>query len=217
MKKFPVSLLGGVALILVTVILFFVFLADTDLEAIHFISLGAILLAEGVTLGYSATTKGDPRRVAAAGVSVIMIPVALVLSIIYMNEYPEEYGTYFGWYFAATILVNAICLVLYFQGAKSKADTSFQNAKANMLNLRKMVKCIMLEPAAKPYDARLRALEEDLHFSNDTVIVQEDARIRQLLAQLQTQITDPQCDVDGLLTQIGKAVQTRKIMTSRNA
>ncbi len=214
MKKLPVALITGIAAIAVTAILFFTLLSDTKLGAIHFMSLGGIILAELVTMTYAMCSKGDPRRVAAATVSVVMIPVALVLGIVYMSEYPKEYGTFCGWYFAAAILVNAVSLVLFFMNTKQ--DVRLENAKANMLNLRKLVKCVMMEPAAQPYNARLRALEEKLHFSNDTVTIPEDATIRQLLIQLQNQIGSADCDVEDLLTKLEKAVQIRSIMTSRN-
>lgn len=213
MKKLPVALITGLAAIAVTTILFFTILSDTKLDTIHYMSLGGIILAELVTMGYTMCSKGDPRRVAAGTVSAVMIPFALILSIIYMSEYPKEYGTFCGWYFAAAIIVNAIALVLFFMNTKK--DIRLDNAKANMLNMRKLVKCIMMEPAAQPYNARLRALEEKLHFANDSVMVPEDATIRQLLVQLQTEIGNPGADVDALLTKLEKTVQTRTIMTSR--
>ena len=83
-----------------------------------------------------------------------------------------------------------------------------------MLGLRKLVKCIMADPAAQPYQAQLRALEEKLHFSNDGVIAAEDENIRMLLLQLQEHISDAEYDSEKMLQKIEKAVETRNITTS---
>lgn len=216
MKKLPISLLCGIAVILLTVILFFTILGNTVLEAIHLISLVAIVLAEIVTTVYAVCAKANPRGVAAAVVSSFMIPASLVLSVVYIANFPIGYGAYLGWYCAGTVLVNALALILLgFDGRKSEENAQFQTAKDNMLHLRKLVKCVMAEPAAKPFEARLRALEEALHFSNDSVIVPVDETICQLLLQLQQNISDPDFDAQAHLEKLEKTVQTRTIMTSK--
>lgn len=216
MKKLPVSLICGVAAILLTVILFFTILDCAILEAIHFITLVGIVLAEIITTGYALCSKGNPRKVAAAAVSALMIPVALWLSIVYIVNFPYGYGTYLGWYLAATVVINALAwVILSFNGRRTDENTAMQSAKANMLQLRKLVKCAMENPAAAPYLPRLRALEEKLHFSNDCVIVPEDATIRELLMQLLEEIGKPEGDVNGLLDRLEKTAQLRSVMTSR--
>lgn len=217
MKKFPVALLCGIAAMLLTVILYFTILGSFILEAIHYIALVAILLAEGVTTAYACHANGSPRRVAAAVVSSFVIPFAAILSVVYMVNFPAGYGTYIGWYCGGTIVVNAIAFILWrFDSGKEEEKASLQNAKNNMLGLRKIVKCILADPAAQTYAAKLRSLEEKLHFSNDTVIAAEDENIRLLLLQLQENIASPEFDCEQMLVKIEKAIDTRNIMTARN-
>ena len=213
MKKFPISLLCGIAAIIITIILFFTILGNTLLAAIHFISLVAIVLAEAIATGYAVISKGSPRKVAAAVIVSIMVPFSIILSVVYIVNFPKGYGTYLGWYFAGTVLVNALAWTLcHFNANKSAENTQLQAAKQNMLALRNLVKCVMAEPAAKAYEKQLRALEQSLHFSNDCVIAPEDESIRQMLLQLQASVSDPECDVAKMLTDIETAVKRRTAM-----
>lgn len=213
MKKFPGVLVGGIAAMLLTVVLFFTILGNIILTAIHFITLVAILVAEGVTTGYLYFAKGSPRRLAAALVSAIMIPFSVILSVVYILSFPEGYGTYIGWYVAGTLVVNLFGYILvHFDSRKNDENDSLQAAKNNMLNLRKIVKCIQADVAAKPYDDRLRKLEEKLHFSNDCVISAADENIRSMLLNLQSNIANEDFDAAQMLEQIEKAVDTRNVM-----
>lgn len=217
MKKLSAALICGLAVMLLTVVLYFTILGDTVLTAIHFITLLAILLAEGITTGYACSCKGSPRRVAATIVSGLMIPFSVILSVVYVANFPEGYGTYIGWYCAGTVIVNVLAFILVrFDSGKAQENIGLQNAKANMLSLRKIVMCILADPAAQAYADRLRALEEKLHFSNDSVIAPADDNIRQLLLQLQENIADPEFDSAQLFEKIEKAIDMRNIMSSRN-
>lgn len=216
MKKFPVSLLCGIAVIVATIILYFTILGNVVLEAIHFIALVAIVLAETVTTIYSLLVKGSPRKLAAVGLTALLVPFAVVLSIVYIINFPRGYGAYLGWYFAASIIVHAIALILVvFDSRKTHEDEQLQKAKSNMLYLRKLVKCIMIEDAAKSYEKRLYAIEEKLRFGNDCVIAPDDEELSGLLLELQQNIGEKDFDAEGTLTRIEKMVQRRTITFSR--
>ncbi len=218
MKKIPAVVVCGLAAMLLTVVLYFVILNNVILETIHFIALLAILLAECVTTGYAWAANGSPRKVASAVVSGMMIPYAVVLSVVYIVNFPSGYATYIGWYCAGMVAINLLAFIFTrFDANKSEENDRFQAAKNNMLGLRKIVKCIMADEAAKPYEQQLRALEEKLHFSNDNVIAAEDEDIRQLLQQLQGNVADPEFDSEQMIKKIEKAIDVRNIMTSRNA
>jgi len=219
MKKIPGSLIAGLALIAVTLLLFFTFtaIADTTLEAIHILGLCFILLSEGITTAYACFSKESPRRKAAVLVSAVMIPGSCFMTFIYSTLFPDSITTFVLLHCVGLIITNLFAYYLMsFDIARGHEDKQLQDAKGNMLMLRKMVKCVMADPAAAPYEARLMALEEELHFSNDSVITASDATIRQMLLQLQQNIADPTYDVDAQITQIEKAVQTRKILASTN-
>ncbi len=216
MKRFRISLICGLAAMALTVILYFTILNNVLLQAIHFIALTAILLAEGITTLYAYFAKGNPRKVAAALVSGILVPFAVILSVVYIINFPTGYATYIGWYCAGIVVVNVVAYILvHFDFHKNAENARFQNAKESMLGLRKLVKCIMADPAAQAYSNQLRALEEKLHFSNDNVIATEDETIRLLLLQLQENIGDAEYGVDEQIEKIVKIIDMRNIMSSK--
>ena len=212
MKKYPIALLCGIATILVTVILYFVIFKDTVLELIHFLTLGGIVLAEIITTVYAVLSKGNPRKVAAAFISAFMIPISVWLSIVYLVNFPDGYFTYVALYTVALILVNVVALVIvFFDLGRNNENVRLQAGKENMRQMRNMVLMLASNSAAKPYESRLRALEENLRFSNDAVIAQEDQRICQLLAQLQNSLNGPSTDVEMMLTELEQTVERRAI------
>jgi len=216
MKKVSAALVCGIAAIAVTVLLYFTILNNVFLEAIHFICLVAIVLAEAITTGYACCVKASPRKLAATLVSSLMIPVSVLLSVVYIVNFPDGYATYICLYLVGTVLVNIFAYILLrFDASRNEENENLQGAKGNMRNLRKLVKCVMADAAAKPYEARLRALEENLHFSNDSVISAQDAEIHQMLLALQANIGDPAYDAQAQLEKLERAVQARKILTSR--
>ena len=215
MKKSMIVPLLGLGVIVATVITYVIMFGITLWGAIHFVTLLAVILAEAVTTGYAFFAKGSPRKVGAAIVSGMMIPLSIILSFLYIFNFPTGYGAYLGWYFLATIVVNGICLILvFFDSQKVKENDCLQEAKANMLQLRKLVKCVGLLPNAAPYSARLRALEEKLHFSNDSIIRPEDTQIQALLLQLQEKLSENSADCEELLEQLELLVSQRNILAS---
>ena len=217
MKKFPAVVICGIAAMVLTIILYFTILGNVILAAIHFISLVAILIAEGITTFYAAQIGGSPRRLAATVVSAVMIPVSLLLSAVYIVNFPEGYGSYMGWYLSGTLIVNILAYVLmHFDTKRTAENDRFQHARDNMMAMRKRVRCIMADPAAKPYAQKLRALEEKLHFTNDAVIVAEDETIARMLMKLQSNIANPEFDTNQLLTELEQTIDMRDIMTKRS-
>lgn len=216
MKKIPISIFCGVILIAITVILYFIILGNIFLEAICLATLVGVVIAEGVTTVLAYTSKGDPRRVAAAAVSAFMVPVALLLSVVYIVNFPNGYVTYAGWYVACYLVVAIVVVVLLkFQSTRAVQDASFQNAKNQMLGMRKIVKCIMADSAAEQYKKQLHDIEEKLHFTNDGVIDEQDGEIRRMLIEFQEKVADPEFDAFSCLERINKAIDRRNIMTNR--
>lgn len=212
MKKAPVALLYSVVAVAVTVILFFLILIDVEKETMHYMALGGVVLAELITAAYAVCTGDNPRKAAATTVSVAMIPVALVLGILFVAAFEDEIGTFIGWYFVLTLIVNVTALALLFLDAGSKRESAQQQTvRDHTAILRKLLQCVMLEPGAKFYQARLRALDDQLHFTLGSY-TGEDENIRVMLLQLQTGINGPAEQVDAQLSALERAVQRRAIM-----
>ena len=217
MKKLPISIFVGVLLILITVILYFVIFGNNVfMRVMCLISLAGVVIAEAVTTALAYFSKGDPRRVAAAFISGAMVPVSLTLSLVYSFWFPLSYGYFLAFYIVCYLIVGIIVGSLWlFQSKRADQDASFQNAKGQMLKLRKLVTCIMQDPAAEPYKKQLRALEEKLHFTNDGVIVAQDAEILTLLLELQENVSNPEFDVPAQIEKLNKLADVRTIMASR--
>ncbi len=217
MKKIPISVFVGVLLILITVVLYFVFFGNLFTRTMCLVSMLGVVLAEATTTVLAFfSSKGDPRRVVATVISAGMVPIALTLSLVYSLLFPMAYGKYLAFYFACYLAIGIVVGILWlFQSKRAGQEETFQNAKGQMLKLRKLVTCIMADPAAEQYKKQLRMIEEKLHFSNDGVIVAQDAEILNLLLELQDNISNPEFDVPAHLEKLNKTVDVRTIMASR--
>lgn len=130
MKKIPAALVCGLAAMLVTVVSYFTILGSFVLEIIHFVTLAAILLAEAVTILYVWAAKGSPRVIAAAVVTGLMIPFAVILSVVYVISFPTGYATYIGWFLGGEIAVNVIAFILmWFDSRKKRGKRSDSGCK----------------------------------------------------------------------------------------
>lgn len=216
MKRPSAVLITGILVMVLTAVVFFTIVGFGALAAIHFVTLTAMLISEAITTGYAYFAKGNDRRTVAALITAAMIPFSVCLSIVYITRFPLSYGTYIGWFCVGQLVVNIIgFLLIRLDANKTEENDRFQEAKANMLNLRKLVKAVMADPAAQPIANELRALEEKLHFSNDNVIAAEDDQIRAMLAELHQNVDNPDFDCKQHIAKINKVIDTRNIMTSR--
>lgn len=217
MKKTPISILCGIATILLTVILYFIILGNIFAEIICFITLIGVILAEIVTTVLAYFAKDNPRRVAAAGLSALMIPVAIILSIVYILNFPNGYSTYLAWYFAAYIVIGIISVIIFnFDSKRDAQNQMLQDAKNNILNMRKIVKLIIAIPGTEQYKEKLNEIEEKLHFSNDSVISEYDEKISGMLTDLKQNITAPEYDTAKAITDICLAIDERNILINNN-
>lgn len=211
MKAVKTSLLCGLGAVVVTAILFFLFLGNIFEEGIYVITLFGVIIAEIITTALAYFSTGNPRKVAAAGVSALMVPISLVMAIVYNSNVSDEYGKYIGWYVIFLVIIGVLAAAL----GRTSDSGAMQSAKNNMLNMRKIVKSIMVLPAAEAYKRDLYEIEEKLHFSNDCVVTAQDERIMNMLLQLQNNIGVAQYDSRPLINEIKIAVDTRNIMANR--
>lgn len=217
MKKAPISLLCGITAIIVTIILYFTILGNVFLEAIYLITLFAIIISESITTAFAYFSNGQPRKVAAAIVSAFLIPYSIILSVVYIVNFPEGYGKCLGLYTIALFIVLLISIIIFrFDEKKTEEDKEFQNAKNNMLMMRKMVKIIMLDSASENFKKELNDIEEKLHFMNDSVISLEDEKIYNALVELKDNIENQEYDKKAAINRINKIIDERKILTARN-
>lgn len=212
MKKVPISILCGIVAILITIISYFVIIGNIFAQIICFITLVGVVIAEAVVTALAYFSNGEPRKVATTIVASFMIPIAIILSVVYITSFPMGYGPYIGLYFSAFAIILAICAIIWkFSDNRKNDNDALQSAKANMLELRKLVKCIMLKPNAEKFKKELDAIDEKLHFSNDAVIMESDANIRQMLIELENNIDNEEFDVEGHIKAISNEIDRRNI------
>ena len=215
MKKTPVSILCGLAAIIATVVAYFVIIGNIFAQIICFITLLGVVVAQAVTTTLAYLSKGEPRKVAATVVSAFMIPVSVALSIVYIVNFPHGYGQYLGLYFAAFAIILVICAILWKFSDNRKADNdALQSAKSNVLELRKLVKCVMLRQGAKQFKKQLDEIDEKLRFSNDTVITAADENIRRMLIELDNSIDTEDFDAAKFIETISTEIDRRNIFSN---
>ena len=214
MKKMPISLLCGAAAVVVTVLLYFLLIPNVFVRGICLVTLCGVILAEVIVTVFAYLSNGEPRKVASAVVSAFLIPYAVALSFVYIVHFPCGYGTYAAWYITGVLVVCALAVILSSFGSRKEEDNAtLQNAKQHMLALRNLVKCIMANPAYVPYQKELAAIEEKLHFTNDSVISPQDAMIESMLTEILRDISNPEVDIPAKLADVNQVIDTRTIMT----
>ncbi len=215
MKKLPISLICGAAIMFITAVMYFVICDEIFTQMIILITLAGVLLAEFATALMAFLSKGEPRKVASTVIIGLMVPASLILSIVNIKNSSEDYLIYFGIYFALFALFGTAAIVLWVFSAKKAGEAeNFQNAKTNMLNMRKIVKAAMLD-ASPELMPSLEKLEEKLHFSNDSVIAAQDSAIYDMLFELRNNIKTPDYNASEMIAKIEKAVDERNIFSSR--
>ena len=113
MRKMPISIFSGIAAILITIVLYFTILGNIFSQLICLITLLGVVLAEAIVTALAYCSKGDPRKVAATSVGLVIIPISVILSVVYITKFPKGYIAYIGWYLATIIIVMAIVAVIW--------------------------------------------------------------------------------------------------------
>ena len=217
MKKLPISLFCGGAAIVATVILYFTVFASVFTQIVHLIALFGVVLAEAITAAFFYCSQGRPRRVAAAIVSAFLIPISMILSVVYVINFPGGYVTYIGLYSACLVIIVAIAGILFkFDDKREKDNAQLQLAKSNVLAMRKYVRSIVLNPAAAPHKDALDELEEKLHFSCDNVVTEQDERIWEQLKELKEKIGEQEFCAEEAIRILVQLVDERRIAAQRN-
>lgn len=215
MKKMPISILCGMAAILVTIISYFTIIENIFAQIICFVTLLGVVVAEAATTVLAYFSKGEPRKIAAAITVSFMVPISILFSIVYITNFPKGYGSYLGYYFSIFAILLVISAIIWkFADNRKEDNEALQNAKANMLELRKIVKCIMSSENAINFKKELKQIEEKLHFSNDAIIVEMDANIRQMLIELENNIDNKDFDVAEHIKLILNYIDRRNIFAS---
>lgn len=215
MKKIPISILCGIAAVLISIVSYFVIIGNIFAQIICFITLIGVIIAEMVVTALAYYSNGEPRKIAATITASFMVPISIILSVIYITNFPKGYGPYLGYYFSIFAVILVIVAIIWkFSDNKNNDNNSLQYAKANMLGLRKLVKCIMLKKNAEKYKKELESIEEKLHFSNDSVVTEADNRIRQLLIELENNIDNIEYNSEELIQAISSEIDRRNIFTN---
>ncbi len=212
MKKVPISIICGITAILITIISYFVIIGNIFAQIICFVTLIGVIIAEAVVTTLAYLSKGEPRKVAATIVSAFMIPISIIFSIIYIIGFPKGYGKYIGSYFSTFAIILIISAIIWkFADNRKNDNKELQNAKTNMLELRKLVKCVMLKENANKFKKELEEIEEKLHFSNDAVITSTDDNIKQMLIELENNIDNDGFDSAEHIKTISNEIDRRNI------
>ena len=128
MKKMPTSILCGIVAILVTVLLYFTIIGNIFAQIICFITLIGVVLAEIVVTILAYRSQGEPRKVAATVTTSFMIPISILLSIVYIVNFPKGYGSYLGYYFSSFAILLLISAIIW-KFANNRKNDNERNTK----------------------------------------------------------------------------------------
>lgn len=182
--------------------------------AMCWICFGVILVLELVTTALFASAGDDPRMVA-RGTAFLLETVAVILiSVVYILFFPDSYYGY-GIFVVSLTALSAVAAVILTRSYASttRAQAQVQNAKGNMRRCRSVVNLMLTTPGAEQYRGQLQALDEQMRFSNDSVITEVDDAIFAQLCALADGIRDGQEDVASLIRQIQGLLERRAFLT----
>lgn len=185
MKNKSVALICGALIALVTVALYMLLCNNIFSAAVSRIAVVFTVLSEAVTTVAFAFSGGEPRRVGGAVASLIQTIITIVTSVIFIGI--PFIGLMLRPYiaiYAVTFVISAIMLIVLFNFADTKKAENVRTAAAKMavIRCRTIVQSMINSDAGREHADKLRLLDEDLRFMDDSV---SDPMDEQILSQLE--------------------------------
>ena len=170
---------------LVTVALYMLLCNNIFSAAVSWIAVVFTVLSEAVTTVAFAFSGGEPRRVGGAIASLIQTIITIVTSVIFIGI--PFIGLMLRPYiaiYAVTFVISAIMLIVLFNFADTKKAENVRTAAAKMavIRCRTIVQSMINSDAGREHADKLRLLDEDLRFMDDSV---SDPMDEQILSQLE--------------------------------
>lgn len=209
MKK-RYGILSGIVVVALTILLYTLLVKDFFKIPMAIVALCLVLLSEVATTVALVGFKDGYKSVVTTAVLGAQTAITVVLSLLYINIFKTAFTGFILFYLLTFgIAVLLLLYVFLFRGESRAKDKVMNTARNNMLDIRNLANSILNSPEAAPYRAELKRLDENLLYSDRTVIADLDGDIYNMLLTLEARIGDDTFDVVGYIEEINAMIKQR--------
>lgn len=213
MKKRIYGIIAGAVVIALTIFLYVIFLDNVYDPLMALLCMAGVMLSEMTAVGCYYSIEKPTKQLTMTAVFGLHALVVAGASLVFINVLPLEYKSFFVFYacsFCIAALVGLFAFGITSKVEKSRQD--FNNAKCSMVSTRSIVNNMINTVENAEYVTLLKELDEDLRFSDDSVVHGMDTTIYNSICQLAQNIADSQYDVPAAIENIRKMIDQRNFM-----
>lgn len=209
MKK-RYGILSGIVVVALTILLYTLLVKDFFKIPMAIFALCLVLLSEVATTVALVGFKDGYKSVVTTAVLGAQTAITVLLSLIYINIFKTAFtGLILLYLLTAGVAALVLLYVFLFRGESRAKDKVMNTARNNMLDIRNLANSILNSPEGAPYRAELKRLDENLLYSDRTVIADLDGDIYNMLLTLEARIGDDTFDVVGYIEEINAMIKQR--------
>lgn len=217
-KQNNTSLLVGGICIFATIVIYLLSIRNIFEEPMCWLALSCIVFSELITLYLACTSKENPARETAVVVGIVQTLITIVISVYFINVAIFSYtGFIISYVITFTVALILIVVLTRFYHDRAVENKEFKDAKMNMVQIRSVVQSMINSGKGADYIDSLKALDENLRFSDDSTIHGLDSeifnRVRALSSALQsggTNIEESIEKINGMIAQRNFLVKNEK-------
>lgn len=183
---------GGVVMLVTVLFYIFFFSPDKQASPVYGLSLFFVLSAEAGLFAVASYAQEIPLRMGLIVVGTVHVLLAIAVSVIWLALPFLSVRSFVFWnvlFLAAAGLIDAF-LVYHFRNVARK-DAAVGEAQAVLRQYAATAQRLAELHAGSPYAVRLGKIQDELRFSDNTVLTGEEREIGERLEQLQTVMDDP--------------------------
>lgn len=208
MNKSKYGFISGILVIVTTIILYTLLVENFFKIPMAYITLVSVLVSEAIATVALFFANGYKSTIIASVFGAHAL-VLIVISIFYINIFPFAFIGFSVVYLLS--LVAAILPILWILQLRPSSK-EFQNAKINMSKIRALVNSMINSDVCKAYREELKKLDENLRFSDDSVVDEMDKEIEAKITMLSERVSDPDFDVLNAISDINNVIKQRNFV-----
>ena len=175
--------------------------------------LSAVVFSELITTILFIAVKNQPRSLLSSAIFAVQTALTIVVSLPFINIFVVSYTGFFIYYLVSIVI--AILINLFVFGVSSnvlKSKSEFENAKKKMAITRAVVNSIINSSEGVPFRAQLVKLDDNLRYSDDSVINEIDDAIYNKICILSQEIVSSPENVEQLINEINDLIKQRNFV-----
>ena len=212
-KKNLYGLHFGLVIVATTIALYAVAVTNLFKFPMAYISLFALVLSECVATAAFLFIADARKSIFVTGIFSAHSLLLFLISLVYINVFPLAYIAFTVIYLVSlTVCILAVLFLYGLAHSGDKDSRQFKDAKISMMSIRANVNAIQNTENGQKYRKELSALNENLRFTDDSVVDELDATINSLINELAAHIDDAEYDAKKAIDAINLTIQQRNFV-----